>query len=75
MSVDEIFREAHLLSVEDRLRLADSLLDSIDPPDPEVERAWMEVIRRRDEDLETGRVQAIPGDEFMAELKRRYPGA
>ena len=75
MSVDEIFREAHLLSPEDRIRLADSLMESIDLPDPDVEAAWMKEIQQRVDDLDSGRVKAVPGDEFMAELKRRYPGA
>jgi putative addiction module component (TIGR02574 family) len=63
------------LSTEERRPLADSLLNSVCPPDVAIEREWMEVIERRCDDLEHGRVKAIPGDEFMAELKRRYPGA
>jgi putative addiction module component (TIGR02574 family) len=75
MSVDEIFREAHRLPVAERLLLADSLIESVDPPDPEIEQAWMEAIRRRIEDLNSGRVKAIPGEQFMVELRRRYPDA
>jgi putative addiction module component (TIGR02574 family) len=62
---------AHLLDAalqlpEDaRIELANRLFESLDPAEDEgdVEAAWAEEIKRRLEDLQSGREKAIPLDE------------
>jgi putative addiction module component (TIGR02574 family) len=41
-------------------------------PDPEIDQLWAAEIQRRLEDIRSGKVQAIPGEPVMAELRRRY---
>lgn len=55
-----------------RADLALSLIESLDgPADPEVEDAWRVEIERRIGQIDRGEVQLIPGDEVMAQLRRR----
>jgi len=41
-------------------------------PDPKVDQLWAAETQRRLEDIRSGKVQAVPGEPVMAELRRRY---
>jgi len=64
--------EATLLALpaEERARLAQRLLESLDR-DPEVERAWAEEIRKRLDAIDRGEVELIPADEVVEAARRR----
>jgi putative addiction module component (TIGR02574 family) len=68
----EIIRDAESLPVEERALVVDSLLRSLNPPDPEIDRKWIATARRRMEDLRSGRIQAVPGDEVLARIRQRF---
>ena len=71
---EELYKEALTLSVEEREELKRLL--SMQPDSgyasPEIEKAWMDEIERRERDLAEGRDKWIPGDEVMRELRERY---
>ena len=62
--------EAELLNLPstDRSRLLDKLIASLDA-DRAVEEAWMQEARRRDDEIESGAVQAILGEVVLAKLR------
>jgi putative addiction module component (TIGR02574 family) len=68
--VAELSARAKALPPEDRARLAEELLASLDPHDPEVETAWDEELRRRIDEVERGIVQLIPADQAFAQVRR-----
>ena len=70
-TVEQIAEEALALPSEARALLADRLVESLDPAeDGHVRRLWAaEAIRRRD-DVRSGRVKTIPGDEALARVRR-----
>jgi putative addiction module component (TIGR02574 family) len=68
----EIILEATALPVEDRVLIVDSLLRSLNMPDREIEKEWIAVAHRRLEELHSGRVKAIPGDEVFANIRKRF---
>ena len=39
-------------------------------PDPAVDTAWAEEIKRRIDDIESGREVGIPGEEVMARVRK-----
>lgn len=41
-------------------------------PDLDIDRLWAAEAQRRLEDVRSGKVQAIPGEPVMAELRRSY---
>ena len=71
-STAEIIQEAESLPVEERALGVDSLLRSLNPPDPEIDRTWVVVARRRLDELRSGRVKPVPGDEVFARIRRRF---
>lgn len=71
LTIDQIATEALRLSVSSRAELAERLVESLDFSEvDEVQRTWAaEAIRRRD-DVRSGRVQTIPGEQVLAEVRQ-----
>lgn len=71
LTLDQITEEAIKLSPESRALLADRLVQSLESEDPdEIQRLWStEAIRRRDE-IRSGQVQPIPGEQVIEEVRR-----
>ena len=60
------------LPCEDRAYLVDRLIESLNAPSrKEIDRLWAEEAERRIDDLESGRVQTIPGERVFAEIRKR----
>ncbi|MFA7256451.1 MAG: addiction module protein [Kiritimatiellales bacterium] len=68
----EIIREAATLPVEERVIVVDSLLRTLNPPDAEIDKAWVRIAQRRLADLRAGRAQPVPGDQVFAKVKERF---
>ncbi len=68
----EIIEEAESLPVEERVRVVDSLLRSLNPPSSESEREWAKVAKRRLNELRSGGVKPVPGDEVFAKIRGRF---
>ena len=71
-STAEIIRDAESLPVEERTVVVDSLLRSLNPPDPEIDGKWVAVAKRRLEELRSGRVKPVPGEEVFAKIRQRF---
>ena len=71
-STVEIIRDAESLPVEERALIVDTLLRTLNPPDPEIDRKWAAVARRRLDELRSGKVQPVPGDEVFAKIQQRF---
>lgn len=71
MNTSELLNEAASLPVEERARLVDSLLQTLNPVDASNTASWLTVARRRLDDLDSGRVKAVPGDEVFERVRRR----
>ena len=71
--VSELLEKALTLSTRDRGLLIHRLIASLDEEAPEegVEAAWDEEIKRRVDDIRSGRVKTIPGEEVLRRLKAR----
>ena len=60
------------LPCEDRIYLVDRLLESLNAPSrEEIDRLWAEEAERRIEELDSGKVEAIPGEQVFAEIRER----
>jgi len=75
--VSELLKKALALPPEARAALADSLLESLDeePVNEGVEAAWSEEIKRRIEEIDSGKVQMIPFEEVRRRLAARLADA
>jgi putative addiction module component (TIGR02574 family) len=71
--VDELSQRARALSPEDRARLADELLASLDEQaDHDAEAVWEKEIGRRVDEIKSGKAKLFPADEVFAETARIY---
>ena len=75
--VSELLEKALELSIQERGLLASRLIESLDdgPIDEGVEAAWEGEIQRRVEDIRSGRVKTIPGEQVLRELAVEFPDA
>lgn len=73
--VSELLQRALALSTEERGLLIDRLVESLDEGPAEVgaEAAWGEEIKRRVEDIRSGRVKTIPGEQVLREMAEEFP--
>jgi putative addiction module component (TIGR02574 family) len=70
MTVEQIAVEALSLPSEARALLADKLVESLDPAeDGIVRQLGVSEANRRLDDVRSGRVQTIPGDEALARVR------
>jgi putative addiction module component (TIGR02574 family) len=74
LSTAEIIREIDFLPVEERILLVDTLLRSLNPPDTGINQQWIEVVRRRRTELQSGEVKGISGEVVLARLRARFLG-
>lgn len=71
LTIDQITKEAMQLPSASRALLAERLVESLDSTgNEEIQKLWAaEAIRRRDE-IRSGAVQPIPGEQVLAEVRR-----
>ena len=68
--VEELSQKARALPPEERVRLAEELLATVQEVDLEVEAAWDEEIRRRIAEVDSGGAKLVAADEVFAEVRR-----
>lgn len=69
---DDLARRIRALPAGEKAALVRELIDELDPgQDPDIEKLWLEEAERRYAQYLRGEVEAIPGDEVMAEARKR----
>jgi putative addiction module component (TIGR02574 family) len=73
--VSEVLEKALTLSTQERGLLIDRLIESLDegPTEEGVEEAWDREIKRRVDDIRSGRFKMIPGEQVLRELAKGFP--
>lgn len=75
MSTDELMAKALELSKEERARLAEELLLSLEEPEEEVAKAWADELQSRSREVSDGQITTIPWErvrtEALRELEKR----
>jgi putative addiction module component (TIGR02574 family) len=71
--VSEVLEKALALSTQDRGLIIDRLIEILDdqPAEEGVEAAWSDEIKRRVEEIQSGKVEMIPGQEVDRRLLAR----
>ena len=73
MKASDLETEALRLAPQERARLAERLLDSLeDLPQSEIEALWLDEAERRDREVAEGRVTPIRAQQVLSELKSRF---
>jgi putative addiction module component (TIGR02574 family) len=72
MKTIDLIDEVASLPVEERTRVIDSLLRSLNTPESAVDAAWMEVAQQRLDQLRAGHIAGIPGEAVFEGIRQRY---
>lgn len=68
MNIKELIDQAEALPVEERALVVDLLLRSLNPPESKIDEKWALVARKRLEDIRSGAVKTIPGEDVFAKI-------
>ena len=71
-STVELIKEATSLPVEERTMIVDSLLKSLNSPDPKLDLKWAKVAQLRFDDLKSGKVKGIPGNVVFDNIRKKF---
>jgi putative addiction module component (TIGR02574 family) len=67
---EDLAKKAMEMPSEERARLADLLVESLDDaPLNEIDRAWAEEAKRRRDEVREGKVKTIPGEEAFQQVR------
>ena len=72
MKTKELIAEAVSLPVEERVLLVDSLLRSLNTPEPAIDKKWISVAQERLQQLRAGAVTAQPANEVFKKIAARF---
>ena len=72
MNTKELIDEVVSLPVEERAAVADSLLQSLNQPETEIDKEWAIVAQKRLSELRAGTVKAVPGEQVFERIKQRF---
>jgi putative addiction module component (TIGR02574 family) len=72
MSTDQILKEALALPAEEKAKLAEELLSSLDDAaQAEIDKAWAEEVESRIEAYDRGELKAEPLEDVIKDMKQR----
>ena len=72
MNTKQLIEKAILLPVEERALVIDSLLRSLNQPESEIDKIWINEAKRRLAELRSGQVEAIRGEEVFGKVWKRF---
>jgi len=69
-TVEQLAEQAMNLPTESRARLADLLVESLDADElGKVDRLWIAEAKRRRDEVRSGRVETVPGEEALQKVR------
>lgn len=71
---ERILTEAMDLSIKERAAIAEQLIRSLDGPaddDHNVEQAWDQEIKKRIDEIDSGKVEMIPWEKVQADIEEK----
>lgn len=71
-SIQEIIQEVAELPVDDRILVVDSILRTLNEPNPDIDTEWAKIARCRLNELRSGNVKPVSGEIVFARIKERF---
>jgi putative addiction module component (TIGR02574 family) len=71
IKTEDLIDEAISLPVETRTLLVDKLLQSLNPTQTEIDVLWAKEAEKRVEEIRTGKVETVPGDQVFRKIRDR----
>jgi hypothetical protein len=71
MKTSEIISELANLPTDERAFIADSLLQTLNPMQPDIEQAWVKLAQQRLAEISSGNVQTIAAKDVFEKIDKR----
>jgi len=71
INTDELISVAESLPIELKTELIERLLISMSPSQKDIDKLWAQEAEKRVEELRTGKVEAIPGEDVFREIREK----
>lgn len=71
INADELISVAESLPIELKTELIERLLYSMSPSRKDIDELWAQEAEKRVEELRTGKVKAIPGEDVFREIREK----
>jgi putative addiction module component (TIGR02574 family) len=68
INTDELISAAESLPIDLKTELIERLIKSLNPYQEDIDKLWAEEAERRVEELKTGKVKPLPGEEVFREI-------
>lgn len=68
MGTEEIIKQAVKLKPTERFDLVEKILHSLDHPNPEIDRIWLEEAEKRLAAYRAGKVKGVPAEDIFGEF-------
>ena len=72
MNTKDLINEVVSLPVEERTLIIDTVLRSLNQSESEIDKKWVSLAQKRLEEIRTGTVNTIPGDEVFKKVWQRF---
>lgn len=71
MNTEKLINEAISLPVEERGAVLDSILQSLNPPEADIDRQWLTVAQKRLAEIRSGATETVSGEDVFSEIQNR----
>lgn len=71
MKTDDLILEIQSLPVEERTRIAECILRSLNPTVSEVDQRWADLAAKRLQEIQAGAIKPVAGDQVFGKIWRR----
>ncbi|WP_029146684.1 addiction module protein [Methylophilus sp. 5] len=71
MKTSDIISELANLPVDERVLIADSLLQTLNATQPEIEQAWLKLAQQRLTEISDGSVETLSAEVVFADIDKR----
>jgi len=72
LETKDLIAEAISLPAEERAMVVDSILRTLNPPDSDIDKKWAAIAKRRNAEIRSGDVHAVPGEEVFGRIWNRF---
>lgn len=72
MNTADLINEAVALPLEQRALVVESLLNSLNPADSDIENQWLDVANKRLSEVRSGKVETVDGQAVFDKVKQKY---
>jgi putative addiction module component (TIGR02574 family) len=72
MKTQELFSMVESLPVDLKTELVEKILDSLHPTQKEIDELWAKEAEKRVEEIKTGKVKTIPGEEVFKKIGEKF---